>query len=208
VNRAFRDSGLAHLLAISGMNLALVGGFVFLAVRGLLALIPWIALRYPIKKIAAVLGLFVMFIYLMISGASIPTVRSFIMNGIVFAAVLIDRLRISMRICAVAALLVLLTEPEGLIGVSFQLSFAAVVALIAAYEQWGARFARLFHSGSLLRRLLGYAGAVVVTTLIATLGTEPIAIHHFHRIVLYSPLANVLADPINAIVIMPWALVA
>jgi competence protein ComEC len=165
-------------------------------------------LRYPIKKIAAVLALFVMFLYLMISGASIPTVRSFVMNGIVFAAVLIDRLRISMRICAVAAMLVLLTEPEGLIGVSFQLSFAAVVALIAAYEQWGARFAHLFHSGSLPRRLLGYTGAVVVTTLIATLGTEPIAIHHFHRIVLYSPLANVLADPINAIVIMPWALVA
>jgi len=130
------------------------------------------------------------------------------MNGIVFAAVLIDRLRISMRICALAALLVLLIEPEGLIGVSFQLSFAAVIALIAAYEKWGVRFARLFHSGSFGRRLLGYSGAVVVTTLIATLGTEPIAIHHFHRIVLYSPLANVLADPLNAFVIMPWGLLA
>lgn len=190
------------------MNLAVVGGFVFLIVRGGLALIPWVALRYPIKKIAAVCAILVMFCYLMISGASIPTERSFVMNGIVFAAVLIDRLRISMRICALAALLVLLIEPEGLIGVSFQLSFAAVIALIAAYEKWGPQFARLFHSGSWRRRLLGYSGAVVATTLIATLGTEPIAIHHFHRIVLYSPLANVLADPINAFVIMPWALVA
>ena len=86
VNQAFRDSGLAHLLAISGMNLALVGGFVFLVVRGGLALIPWVALRYPIKKIAAVFALMVMFCYLMISGASIPTERSFMMNGIVFAA--------------------------------------------------------------------------------------------------------------------------
>ena len=86
-----------------------------------------------------------MFCYLMISGASIPTERSFVMNGIVFAAVLIDRLRISMRICALAALLVLLIEPQGLIGVSFQLSFAAVIALIAAYEKWGPHFARLFH---------------------------------------------------------------
>jgi competence protein ComEC len=167
-----------------------------------------VALRYPIKKIAAVFAILVMFCYLMISGASIPTERSFVMNGIVFAAVLIDRLRISMRICALAALLVLLIEPEGLIGVSFQLSFAAVIALIAAYEKWGSHFARLFHSGSWRRRLLGYSGAVVVTTLIATIGTEPIAIHHFHRIVLYSPLANVLADPINAFVIMPWALLA
>jgi competence protein ComEC len=208
VNQEFRDSGLAHLLAISGMNLAVVGGFVFLLVRGGLALVPWVALRYPIQKIAAVFAILVMFCYLMISGASIPTERSFVMNGIVFAAVLIDRLRISMRICALAALLVLLIEPEGLIGVSFQLSFAAVIALIAAYESWGAQFARLFHSGSWRRRLLGYGAAVALTTLIATIGTEPIAIHHFHRIVLYSPLANVLADPLNGLVIMPWGLLA
>ncbi|HEV8678372.1 MAG TPA: ComEC/Rec2 family competence protein [Stellaceae bacterium] len=208
VNQAFRDSGLAHLLAISGMNLALVGGIVFLATRGGLALIPWLALRHPIKKIAAICAILVMFVYLMISGASVPTERSFIMSGIVFGAVLIDRLRISMRICAVAALVVLLIEPEGLIGVSFQMSFGAVVALIAAYETWGARFAPLFHSGSVVRKALGYLGAVVVTTLIATAGTEPFAIHHFHRIVLYSPLANVAADPLNAILIMPFGLVA
>src|SRR6187551_2708903 len=144
----------------------------------------------------------------MISGASIPTERSFVMNGIVFAAVLIDRLRISMRICALAALLVLLIEPEGLISVSFQLSFAAVIALIAAYETWGPQFAKLFRSRAWPRRLLGYVGAIVATTLIATFGTEPIAIHHFHRIVLYSPLANVLADPLNGLWIMPWALVS
>jgi competence protein ComEC len=208
VTQAFRDSGLAHLLAISGMNLAVVGGFVFLIVRGALALVPWVALRYPIKKFAAVCALIVMFLYLMISGASVPTERSFIMNGIVFAAILIDRLRISMRICAIAAMVVLLIEPEGLTGVSFQLSFAAVVALVAAYEKWGARFGRLFNSGSLPRRMLGYGGAVAVTTVIATLGTEPIAIHHFHRVVLYSPLANVLADPINGLWIMPWGLAA
>jgi competence protein ComEC len=123
VNQAFRDSGLAHLLAISGMNLALVGGIVFLVTRAAMALVPWVALRFPIKKIAAVFALVVMFLYLMISGASVPTARSFIMNGIVFAAVLIDRLRISMRICAFAAVLVLLVNPESLIGVSFQPGF-------------------------------------------------------------------------------------
>ncbi len=208
VTQAFRDSGLAHLLAISGMNLALVGGFVFLALRGGLALIPWMALRYPIKKIAAVFAIIVMFFYLMISGASTPTERSFIMNGIVFAAILIDRLRLSMRLCALAALVLLLIEPEGLVGVSFQMSFGAVIALIAAYEKWGARFGRLFHSGALARRALGYCGAVLVTTVIATVGTEPFAIYHFHRIVLYSPLANVIAVPISGIWIMPWGLAA
>lgn len=208
VNQAFRDSGLAHLLAISGMNLALVGGIVFLAARAAMALIPWFALRFPIKKIAAVFSLLVMFLYLLISGASVPTARSFIMNGIVFAAVLIDRLRISMRICMLAAVLVLSVTPESLIGASFQMSFGAVVALIAAYERWGGQLARLFRSGSAGRRCLGYVGAVAVTTVIATLGTEPFAIHHFRRIVLYSPLANVLAEPLNGLVVMPSALLA
>jgi competence protein ComEC len=208
VNQAFRDSGLAHLLAISGMNLALVGGIVFLATRAMLALVPWVALRFPIKKIAAIGALLVMFLYLMISGASVPTERSFIMNGIVFAAVLIDRLRLSMRICALAAVLVLIIEPESLVNVSFQLSFGAVIALIAAYEKWGGRFGALFHSGSPWRRCLGYVGAVAATTVIATLGTEPIAIHHFHRVVLYSPLANVLAEPLNGLLIMPFGLIA
>ena len=75
----------------------------------------------------------------MISGAAIPTQRAFIMTGIVFAAILIDRLRLSMRICALAALVVLVLDPASLVGVSFQMSFGAVVALIAVYEKWGAR---------------------------------------------------------------------
>ena len=105
-------------------------------------------------------------------------------------------------------MLVLFIEPESLVNVSFQLSFGAVIALIAAYEKWGAQFAALFHSGSVWRRCLGYVGAVAATTVIATLGTEQIAIHHFHRIVLYSPLANVLAEPLNGLLIMPFGLVA
>jgi competence protein ComEC len=108
VKEAFRNSGLSHLLAIAGLHLGLVGAFVFFAVRGGLALIPPIALRYPIKKIAAAVTLVVLTCYLMLSGAAIPTERAFVMNGIVFAAILIDRLRLSMRICAVAAAVVLL----------------------------------------------------------------------------------------------------
>ncbi len=208
VKQAFRQSGLSHLLAIAGLHLGLVGGFVFFAVRGGLALIPPLALRYPIKKIAAVVTLLVLFCYLMISGAAIPTERAFVMNGVVFAAIVIDRLRLSMRICALAALVVLLLEPESLVGVSFQMSFGAVVALVAAYETWGARFGYLFHSGSFARKLLGYAGAVAVTTVIATIGTQPFAIYHFHHLVLYSPLANVIAVPISAMWTLPWGVVA
>ena len=144
----------------------------------------------------------------MISGAAIPTERAFVMNGIVFAAILIDRLRISMRICALAALVVLVLDPASLVGVSFQMSFGAVVALIAVYETWGAQLARFFHRGSFAHKALGYCGAVAVTTVVATIGTEPFAIYHFHHLVLYSPLANVIAVPISAMWTLPWGVVA
>jgi competence protein ComEC len=208
VKQAFRDSGLSHLLAIAGLHLGLVGGFVFFAVRGGLALIPFLALRYPIKKIAALATLAVLFCYLIISGAAIPTERAFVMNGIIFAAILLDRLRLSMRICALAALVVLTLDPASLVGVSFQMSFGAVVALVAVYETWGTRLAQAFHRSSFVHKALGYCGAVAVTTVVATFGTEPFAIYHFHHLVLYSPLANVIAVPISAMWTLPWGVVA
>src|SRR6516162_2883854 len=207
VKQAFRDSGLSHLLAIAGLHLGLVGAFVFFSVRGGLALIPWVALRYPIKKIAAGATLFVLTCYLLISGAAIPTERAFVMNGLVFAAIIIDRLRISMRVCAIAAAVVLLMDPSVLVGVSFQMSFGAVVALIAVYETYGARLGRLLRSRSLLGQVLGYSGGVVVTTVVATLGTYPFSIHHFHHLALYSPLANVIAVPLSAMWTLPWGVV-
>lgn len=208
VKEAFRNSGLSHLLAIAGLHLGLVGAFVFFAVRGGLALIPYVALRYPIKKVAAGATLVVLFCYLMLSGAAIPTERAFVMNGIIFAAILIDRLRISMRICAIAAAVVLLLQPESLAGVSFQMSFGAVVALIAVYETYGSALARLLHRGSFARKALGYCAGVVVTTIVVTLGTDPFSIFHFHKIVLYSPLANVIAVPISALWTLPWGVIA
>jgi competence protein ComEC len=208
VKQAFRQSGLQHLLAIAGLHLGLVGGFVFFTVRAALALIPFVALRYPIKKIAAATTLVVLACYLLLSGAAIPTERAFIMNGLVFAAVLIDRLRISMRICALAAAFVLMIEPESLVGVSFQMSFGAVVALIAVYETYGRKLGRLLHRPSLPGRILGYAGAVIVTTVVVTIGTDPFSIYHFHHIALYSPIANVVAVPLSAVWTLPWGVVA
>ncbi|HEY3640725.1 MAG TPA: ComEC/Rec2 family competence protein [Xanthobacteraceae bacterium] len=204
VKQAFRDSGLSHLLVIAGLHLGLVGAFVFFAVRGALALIPPIALRYPIKKIAAGVALVVLACYLLISGAAIPTERAFVMNGIVFAAIIIDRLRISMRVCAIAAVVVLVVDPASLVGVSFQMSFGAVVALIAVYETYGAQLGRMLHSRSVWGQVLGYCAGVAVTTVIATLGTYPFSIYHFHHLALYSPLANVIAVPLSAMWTLPW----
>ena len=180
----------------------------FFATRGGLALIPYLAVRLPIKKIAAAITLIALFCYLMLSGAAIPTERAFVMNGIVFAAILIDRLRISMRICAIAAAVVLLLAPESLAGVSFQMSFGAVVALLAVYETWGEALGRMLRRGSWARKTLGYAGGVAVTTMVVTIGTDPFQIYHFHHIALYSPLANVVAVPISALWTLPCGVIA
>ena len=208
VKWAFRESGLQHLLAIAGLHLGLVGAFVFFAVRGGLALIPPVALRYPIKKISAAATLVVLTCYLLLSGGAIPTERAFVMNGLVFGAILLDRLRISMRVCAIAAAIVLAIDPASLVGVSFQMSFGAVVALIAIYEAYGARLARLLHGRSLPGHVLGYCGAVVVTTIVVTVGTLPFSVYHFHHINLYSPLANVIAVPLSAMWTLPWGVVS
>ncbi len=208
VKQAFRDSGLSHLLAIAGLHLGLVAAFVFFVVRGGLALIPPVALRYPIKKIAAAATLAVLTGYLLISGAAIPTERAFVMNGLVFVAILVDRLRISMRVCALAAFVVLAIDPASFVGVSFQMSFGAVVALVAVYETFGAQLGRVLRGHSLAGHVLGYCGAVVVTTVIATIGTLPFSIYHFHRLALYSPLANVVAVPLSALWTLPWGVVA
>jgi competence protein ComEC len=192
VKQAFRDSGLSHLLAIAGLHLGLVGAFVFFAVRGGLALIPPIALRYPIKKMAAGATLLVLACYLLLSGAAIPTQRAFVMNGLVFGAIIIDRLRISMRVCAIAAAVVLVIDPSILVGVSFQMSFGAVVALIAVYETYGARLGRLLHGRTVSGKVLGYCGGVAVTTVVATLGTYPIrsTISTISRFTRHSPMSS------------------
>jgi competence protein ComEC len=202
---AFRNAGLAHLLVIAGLHLGLVAAFVFFTARAVMALIPPLALRLPIKKIAAGITLAVLVLYLLISGARVPTERAFVMNGIVFAAILFDRLKLSMRVCAIAAVAVLAVAPESLVGPSFQMSFGAVVALIAVYETFGARLGRFLYRPTVPGRIFGYCGAVILTTIVATIGTDPFAIYHFHRLALYSPLANVVAVPLAAVWIMPLA---
>jgi competence protein ComEC len=113
-----------------------------------------------------------------------------------------------MRICAVAAAAVLLLEPESLAGVSFQMSFGAVVALIAVYETWGENLGRLLRRGSVARKALGYCASVALTTVVVTIGTDPFSVYHFHKIALYSPLANVIAVPLSALWTLPWGVVA
>jgi competence protein ComEC len=205
---AMRNSGIAHLLAISGLHVGLVAGFLFVVIRMLLALIEPLALRYPIKKWAALLTLLGTLGYLFISGASIPTQRAFIMTALLLIAVLIDRTRISMRLIAWAAIAVLIAAPESLLGPSFQMSFAAAMALIATYERAGGPLARWQSAGGAWRRPALYVVGVLLTTLVAGLATGPFAAFHFNRIADYSLVTNLAAVPITAFWIMPWGMLA
>ena len=205
---AMRDSGLAHLLAISGLHIGLIGGFIFFAVRLCLATSERLTLRWPIKKLAAIAAFFGCLAYLLISGMTLPTQRAFLMLSLVLLAILIDRSAISMNLVAWAAAAILLVFPESLMSVSFQMSFAAVIALVAFYEAATARNAlRPGRRGTVMRVAL-YFGAVLATTVIATLATAPFAAFHFNRMALLGVLANMVAVPLAALWIMPLALIS
>jgi len=209
-NQAFRDSGLFHILSISGLHMVIMAGAVFLSIRLLLAAIPSIALRQPIKKWAAAGAMLGAFGYLLISGAAFATVRSYIMISIMFLAVLLDRPAIALRNVALAALAILLVWPESLFDAGFQMSFAAVVALVSAYEWLRLRDAARdgpARRGVFANALL-FLGGILTTTLVASLAVAPFGIYHFHNTQQFAMLANLLAIPICNLVVMPAALAA
>lgn len=206
---ALRDSSLAHVLSISGLHMAIVGLGVFGALRLLAALVPWIALRFRVKKWAAGAALLAAAGYLMLSGASVPAQRSFIMIGLMFLAVMIDRSPFTLRVVAISALIVLLLAPESVVDPSFQMSFAAVTALVSAFEAfegWQIRRGEPLVLRDTWRGRLGYALLVaVLASLVAGLATAPYAAFHFNRIAAYGVVANVVAMPVISFVIMPFA---
>lgn len=207
--QAYRDAGLAHILVIAGMHMSMVAGLAFVVLRGLLAAIPGIALRHDIKKWAAAVALLVTLGYLVISGAPVPTQRAFVMNGIVLLAVLLDREAISLRSISWAALVVLLLEPEALVGPSFQMSFAAVCALISAYEALAPRLMAWRRAdGGWWVWPSAYVGGILLTTLIAGSATAFFTVYHFNRYATFSLLGNLLAVPIVGFWVMPAMLLA
>jgi ComEC/Rec2-related protein len=211
---ALRLSGLAHITAISGLNMALASGIFFVGLRMALSLLPGLAQAVPIKKIAAAGALLAAFAYLMISGYQVSAVRAFLMTAIMLVAVLFDRPAISLRNLALAAIVIIATTPSAVMGPSFQMSFAATAALIAGYAAWRARPRRgpslqLTFPGA---RLLGEGGKLVagtfLTSLIGGLSTAIFAIAHFHRLAPHGLEANLAAMPIISILVMPAGLVA
>jgi competence protein ComEC len=201
--QALRDSSLAHLLAISGMNMAFLTGFVFALFRYGLALVPYVALRVNTKKIAAVVSLGVALFYLLLSGANVATERAFIMIAVMLGAVLLDRRSLTLRSVALAATILLLAKPESLLEPGFQMSFAATIGLIVGF---GALDGSIYRER--VPRWLMPVFTLVLSSLIGGLSTAPYAAAHFNRFTDYGLLANLLTVPAMGAIIMPAGAVA
>ncbi len=199
-----RGSNLAHLLAISGLHMGLLTGIVFGFVRTGLALVPPLALRWPTKKIAAVVALGAASFYLLLSGGNIATERAFVMVAVMLVAVLLDRRAISLRSVAIAATILLVLRPEALLEAGFQMSFAATVALVAV-------FGAMRDAHEARRRVPRWAApvlGVLICSTVAGIATAPVAAANFNRIAEYGLVANLLAVPLMGTVVMPAAVVA
>jgi competence protein ComEC len=205
-------SSLAHVLSISGYHMAVVAGIVFFVVRAMLALSPSLAVRRPIKKWAALAALLAAAFYLLLSGAEVATQRSFIMVAIVLTGVMIDRAAITFRTLTVAAFCVLLLAPQAVVHPSFQMSFAATLALVAVYQHGlpGGPFWRSERDTAFAARAALWGGrevvALLLASLVAGLATTPYAAFHFHRIAPYGVVANLLAMPVVSAMVMPMGI--
>lgn len=205
---AIRASGLAHMLSISGLHITLLAGVVFFVVRLGMAGVESFALRHPIKKYAAAIAIGAAVFYMLVAGSTPPTVRSVLMTGLIFLAVIVDRSPFSLRLVAFAAVVILLFRPESLLSVSFQMSFAAVAGLIAFYEGTRRFWSAWAAHASVWKRMAMYACGVFVTTIIATAATALFSVYHFQNFAFVGVVANVLAVPLLSFFIMPFIVLA
>jgi competence protein ComEC len=209
VNEAMYVSGLAHVLSISGYHMAVVAGLIFFVMRALFALLGAFANRHPIKKWAALAALAAAAFYLALSGAEVATQRSFIMIAIVLIGVLVDRQTLTFRTITVAAFGVLMLAPEAVVHPSFQMSFAATLALIAGYQH-GLPWMSRGGDTALAARIALWGGreavGLTLVSLLAGTATIPYIAYHFHRISPFGVVANLIAMPVVSAWVMPWGI--
>ncbi|MDS7596917.1 ComEC/Rec2 family competence protein [Agrobacterium tumefaciens] len=212
---ALRVSGLAHIVAISGLNMALASGIFFVGLRIGFSLFPAFAQRWPVKKIAAFMALLMTLAYYLISGFAVSAERAWLMMSVMLIAILFDKPSLSLRNVALSAFIILAVSPSEVMGPSFQMSFAATIALVSAYafwSRWRVDRERLFVGAkpawmSVVAAAATVVGGVVVTSLIGGLSTAVYSIEHFHRVTTYGLAANLAAMPVMSLIVMPFALI-
>ncbi|GJD54403.1 ComEC/Rec2 family competence protein [Methylobacterium dankookense] len=207
-NETLRAAGIYHVVSISGLHMVLAAGVVFWLVRAALALIPHLALFWPIKKIAAGAAMAGVGAYCIFSGWDVAAQRALVMTLIMLGAILVDRPALSMRNLALAAFAALAREPEALLGPSFQMSFGAVAGLIACARLLDGNLLRREGAGRLGRAIAFALSAVVGTlgtTLVAQIATAPFATFHFQTVQPFGIVGNALTLPLVSLVVMPSA---
>ena len=200
---AMRRSGLAHLLSISGLHVTAVVGAIYLLVLKSLALSPLLALRFRLPIVAAGCAALAAVAYTLMTGAQVPTIRACVAALLALVALMMWRSAITLRMVAAGALFVLVFWPESLVGPSFQLSFAAVTAIIALHEHPRIKALVMLRDEPLIRRLGRFIFSLFLTGLVVEVVLMPIALYHFHKAGLYGALANIVAIPLTTFVIMP-----
>lgn len=200
---AMRASGLTHLLSISGLHItAVVAATMFVTLK-ILALSPWLALRVPLVLVSAGMGAAAGIGYTLLTGAEVPTIRSCIAALLVLAGLALGRDAMTLRLVATGALAVLLIWPESLVGASFQLSFAAITAIVGLHEHPRIRAATMRRDEAVAARLVRGMLSLLLTGLVVEIVLAPIALFHFHKSGLYGALANIVAIPLTTFVVMP-----
>ena len=197
LRESFVRSGTAHVLAISGLHIGIVGLFIFVLVRLILCCIPRISMFYDIKKIAAIVSLVGAVAFYFISGCSVSAMRALIMHTLVILAIILDREAVTMRSIAVAATIIMVLSPEAIMFPSFQLSFSAVIAIVAFYE-------RCWNFSSRFKMLIN----IVATTVVATLSTSIFSVFVFNQLTLNSIFANIFMIPLMSFFVMPMVIIS
>lgn len=214
-----RQTGLAHILAISGLHMAIVALTMIWLMRRILSLFPELVLHHPVKKWSVCTGFLAATVYLFLSGAGVATIRAWIMISIMLLAVMLDRRAITMRSVCVAACLILIFSPQSLLDPGFQMSFAAVASLVAGYETLNHRKRKQLEDsnptpiantafGRITRGIVRYWGGLAATSLIAGTATTMIAAWHFHQVAPLGLVANLLVMPIFTTAVMPLIMLA
>lgn len=208
VEEDLRASTLYHVVSIGGLYMSLLAGAVFALLRYGLALVPRLALAWPLKKIAAGAALVVTGAYLAVSGFDVAAQRAYLMISVFLVAILLDRPALTMRSVALSAFVVLIAAPESLTGAGFQMSFAGAVALIAVFEALrGQSWWAATQTEARWRFLKPVLGAFM-TSLVAGIATAPFSVYHFNVLAQYGLLANLFAMPAIGLVVMPAAVMA
>ena len=203
-----RGSGLAHLLAVSGMHISIVTSVFFFGSRFLMALYMPLVIKYNIKKIAACIALVGSFCYLLVSGMQVSATRAFIMNFFIILAIIIDRDAYPMRSIALAALVIMIVMPYSIFTPGFQMSFAAVASLIFFYVHISSYCSEWLSRRSIFSRWIAYMVGILLASILTGIATAPFVLYHFHQCSTYGILSNLVAIPLTVFFVMPVLVLA